>query len=301
MKILLLGKFGQLGSELACVLTNLGDVIAPQRFNTALPGNMLDLSMLRDTVQRIKPNLIVNAAAFTAVDLAEKDPSLARRVNALAPKMLANEALAMNAWLVHFSTDYVFNGQGTRPWTETDPGDPLNVYGRTKLEGDQAILASGCKHLILRTSWVYGLHGNNFAKTILEKAQTQDSLKVVNDQFGAPTSAELLASLTTQALLPAMKNPKLGGLYHVAAQGEASWYTYAQFLLEQALQEGLTLRVKPEDLIPVSSAQWPAPAARPGNSRLNTTKFCETFGLTLPHWQDGVAQFVRAYAKLNKR
>ncbi|MAK56149.1 MAG: dTDP-4-dehydrorhamnose reductase [Pusillimonas sp.] len=301
MKVLLLGSSGQLGFELTSILTNLGEVIAPQRFDTALPGNLLDLSTLQDTVQRIKPNLIVNAAAFTAVDLAEKNPSLARQVNTRAPKMLANEALTMNAWLVHFSTDYVFNGQGTRPWTETDPGDPLNVYGRTKLEGDQAILASGCKHLILRTSWVYGLHGHNFAKTILEKAQTQDSLKVVNDQFGAPTSAELLASLTTQALLPAMKNPKLGGLYHVAAQGEASWYTYAQFLLEQALHEGLTLRVKPEDLIPVSSAQWSAPAARPSNSRLNTTRFCETFGLTLPHWQEGVTQFVRAYAKLHKR
>jgi len=249
----------------------------------------------------VQPNIIVNAAAYTLVDQAEHNPNLAHRINALAAGELAKNAVLLNAWLVHFSTDYVFNGQGTQPWTETDLPQPLNVYGRTKLEGDQAILASNCKHLILRTSWVYGLHGNNFAKTILEKAQTQDSLEVVNDQFGAPTSAELLASLTTQTLLLAMKNPKLGGLYHVAAQGEASWYTYAQFLLEQALREGLTLRVKPEDLIPVSSAQWSAPAARPSNSRLNTTKFCETFGLTLPHWQEGVTQFVRAYAKLNKR
>lgn len=300
MKVLLLGKSGQLGTALQRSLPALGAITALNLNSTNYCGNLAHPA-LRQSVQQIQPNIIVNAAAYTAVNNAEDERDLVHQANAVAPGVLAEEAARLDAWLVHYSTDYVFNGQGARPWTEADPCSPLNVYGRTKLEGDQAILASGCKHLILRTSWVYGLHGNNFAKTILEKAQTQDSLKVVNDQFGAPTSAELLASLTTQALLLAMKNPKLGGLYHVAAQGEASWYTYAHFLLKQALREGLTLRVKPKDLIPVSSAQWSAPAARPGNSRLNTTKFCETFGLTLPHWQEGVTHFVRAYAKLHKR
>jgi dTDP-4-dehydrorhamnose reductase len=293
MRILLIGHSGQIGTALTKSLSSIGEIILP-----SAPTITKSYSTI---LKQLKPDIIVNAAAYTAVDQAELEPVLAWQSNAGTPKVLAREALALNSWLVHFSTDYVFNGEGSQTWMETDSPNPLNVYGKSKLEGDKAILASGCKNLILRTSWIYSLHRNNFAKSVLQKAQEQNSLKIVNDQFGAPTCAELLAQVTTQALLQVLKNPQIGGLYHVAAQGETTWYTYAQFLLEQALREGLTLRVKPEDLIPVSSAQWSAPAARPSNSRLNTTKFCETFGLTLPHWQDGVAQFVRAYANLHKR
>lgn len=301
MKILLLGKSSQIGTALYPFLGSLGTVIAPERNSTNLYGDFQQLAKLADTARQVRPDIIVNAAAYTAVDQAQNQSDAAFQINAEAPRVLAQEAAALGAWLVHYSTDYVFNGKGAQPWLETDAPEPLNVYGQTKLEGDLAIQASGCKHLILRTSWVYGLQGRNFARTILEKAQTQSSLQVVNDQFGAPTEANLLADCAMKALELAMQRPSLSGLYHVVAQGEASWFTYAQYLLQQAKLHGLPLRVQAEDLLPVSSEAFKALAKRPANSRLNTHKFCETFGLALPHWQEGATRFVRAFAKLNER
>ncbi|MCE7058231.1 dTDP-4-dehydrorhamnose reductase, partial [Algoriphagus sp. AGSA1] len=232
------------------------------------------------SVRQIQPQVIVNAAAYTAVDQAQRHSEVARQVNAIAPEALAYEAAVLDAWLVHYSTDYVFSGEGSRPWFETDLAEPLCTYGQTKLEGDLAIQASGCKHLILRTSWLYGKHGKNFVRTILQRAQTQDHLAVVNDQFGAPTSASLIASLTAHTLKKVIQRPELGGLYHVAAQGETSWFDYAKFVLEQAHLRGIPLRVMPDEIQPVSSQSYGALAPRPANSRLNTDKFCTTFGVT---------------------
>ncbi len=292
MKILLLGKTGQLGTELQRSLLPLGELITLSRHSTDHCGDLLRLNELVDTVRQIQPNVIVNAAAYTAVDHAQIQANEARQMNAVAPGVLAQEAAALGAWLVHYSTDYVFSGRGSRPWAETDPTEPLNVYGQTKLDGDVAVQASGCKHLILRTSWLYGRQGGNFARTILQRAQTQDHLAVVNDQFGAPTGADLLADLTVHALAQAMQRPELAGLYHVAAQGKATWFSYAQFVLEQAQRRGLALRVPPEAVEPVSSEAYGALAPRPANSRLNTGKFCSAFGVALPSWQDGVARLV---------
>ena len=239
----------------------------------------------------------MDAAAYTAVDQAQKNPEMARQINAVVPSVLAHEAAAIDAWLIHYSTDYVFNGDGSRSWVETDLAEPLNIYGQTKLEGDLAIQASGCKHLTLRTSWLYGKHGKNFVRAILKRAQTENHLAVVNDQFGAPTSASLIASVTVHALKQVTQRPELGGLYHVAAQGETSWFEYAKLVLEQAHLHGIPLRVMPDEIQPVSSQSYGALAPRPSNSRLNTDKFCMTFGVTLPPWQKGVAQLVAELAQ----
>ncbi len=297
MNILVLGATGQLGSELQRSLSSFGQLITLGTHDIHYCGNLLHTDQLIKTLKEIQPGVIVNAAAFTAVDQAENHPDMARKVNAVGPGILAHEAAESGAWLIHYSTDYVFNGTGSQPWVETDRADPLNIYGQTKLEGDLAIQASGCKHLILRTSWLYGKHGKNFVRAILQRAQTQDHLTVVNDQFGAPTSASLIASLTALALKQVMQHPELGGLYHVAAQGETSWFEYAKFVLEQAHLRGIPLRVMPDEIQPVSSQSYGALAPRPANSRLNTDKFCTTFGVTVPPWQEGVAQLVAELAQ----
>ena len=297
MKILVLGATGQLGSELQRSLSSFGQLITLGTHDAHYYCDLQHTNELIKTLKQIRPSVIVNAAAYTAVDQAQKNPEMARRINAVTPSVLAHEAAAIDAWLIHYSTDYVFNGKGSRPWVETDLAEPLNIYGQTKLEGDLAIQASGCKHLILRTSWLYGKHGKNFVRAILQRAQTQDHLAIVNNQFGTPTSASLIASLTAHALKQVIQRPELGGLYHVAAQGETSWFDYAKFVLEQARLHGIPLRVMPDKIQPVSSQSYGALAPRPANSRLNADKFCTTFGVTLPPWQEGVAQLVAELAQ----
>jgi dTDP-4-dehydrorhamnose reductase len=295
MKILLFGRGGQVGWELQRSLSVLGEVVAvdfdPAHNPDGLCGDFSNLSGLAETVQRVKPDVIVNAAAHTAVDKAESEPEFARTLNALAPGVLAEQAKALGAWLVHYSTDYVFDGSGTAPWRESDATGPLSVYGRTKLEGEQ-LVASQPKHLILRTSWVYAARGGNFAKTMLRLAGERDALTVIDDQFGAPTSAELLADVTTHALRAAMQRPELAGLYHCVAAGETTWCGYARYVLEQAQALGWPLKAGPEQVAPTSTANYPTPAQRPLNSRLDTSRLQTAFNLVLPPWQQGVARML---------
>jgi dTDP-4-dehydrorhamnose reductase len=295
MKILLFGRGGQVGWELQRSLSVLGEVVALD-FDAAqnpqgLCGSFSDPAGLAATVQAVRPDIIVNAAAHTAVDKAESEPEFARSLNALAPGVLAVEAQKINAWLMHFSTDYVFNGSGSTPWKETDATGPLSVYGQTKLEGEQAV-ATNPKHITLRTSWVYAARGGNFAKTMLRLATERDALTVIDDQFGAPTSAELLADVTAHVIRAVLTKPELAGLYHCVATGETNWHGYARFVLETAQTLGWTLKAGPNQVAATSTASYPTPAQRPLNSRLNTTKLQEAFGLTLPHWQNGVARML---------
>ncbi len=298
MKILLLGRGGQVGWELQRSLSVLGEVIAldfdPAHNPSGLCGDFTDLAGLAETVRRVQPQIIVNAAAHTAVDKAQSEPELAELINAKAPAVLAQAATQLGAWLVHYSTDYVFDGSGNTPWFESDATAPLSVYGRTKLAGEQAV-ASTPKHLIFRTSWVYAARGGNFAKTMLRLAGERDALTVIDDQVGAPTSAELLADVTAHALRAAMANPDntdLAGLYHCVAAGETTWYGYCRYVLSQAQALGWTLKAGPAQVSPTSTASYPTPAQRPLNSRLDTTKLQQAFGLTLPHWQQGVARML---------
>lgn len=296
MRILLLGRNGQVGWELQRALAPLGELIALGSNAAANPpnlcGSLNDLDGLAETVRSLHPDVIVNAAAHTAVDKAESEPELAQSVNALAPGVLATEANKLGAWLIHYSTDYVFDGSGIAPWAETDATSPLGVYGQTKLEGERLIAANTPKHIILRTSWVYAARGGNFAKTMLRLAAERASLTVIDDQFGAPTSAELLADVTAHAIRAAVAKPELVGLYHCVAAGETNWHGYAQFVLETAQALGHALKSGPTQVAPTSTASYPTPARRPLNSRMNTTKFREAFGLTLPHWQIGVARML---------
>jgi dTDP-4-dehydrorhamnose reductase len=292
MKILLFGKGGQVGWELQRSLAPLGDLVALDADSQILCGDFTNPEGLAQTVRAVAPDIIVNAAAHTAVDQAESEPELARTINALAPGVLAQEAKRSGAWLIHYATDYVFDGSGDKPWLETDPTGPLSVYGKTKLEGEEAIRATGCQHLIFRTSWVYAARGGNFAKTMLRLAQERDFLSVINDQIGAPTGADLLADISAHAIRTALRNPDVGGLYHLVAGGETSWHGYASFVIDFARQAGIEIKVTPEAIQPVPTSAFPLPAPRPKNSRLDTQKLKNTFGLNLPHWQSGVARML---------
>jgi len=292
MKILLLGKNGQVGWELQRSLAPLGQVLALDSKSQDYCGDLNDLEGLAATVQRFAPDVIVNAAAYTAVDKAESEPAQALRVNAEAPAVLAAEALKLNALLVHYSTDYVFAGNGDMPWQESDSVGPLSVYGTTKLQGEQAIQGSGCAHLIFRTSWVYAARGNNFAKTMLRLATERDSLNVIDDQFGTPTGADLLADVTAHSIRAMSLQPELGGIYHLAAGGETTWCRYARFVLEQAQAAGVELKVHPAQVGAIATEAYPTPAKRPNNSRLNTQKLQNAFSLCLPEWQSGVARML---------
>lgn len=291
MKILLLGKNGQVGWELQRSLQPLGTVIALDRAGEGgLVGDLSDLAGLRRTICDLRPDVVVNAAAYTAVDKAESEPALARRINAEAPGIIAESMAKLGGWIVHYSTDYVFDGSGTDPWREDAPTGPLNVYGLSKLEGEQAIQGSGCKHLIFRTSWVYAARGGNFAKTMLRLAAEREELKVIDDQVGAPTSAELIADISSHCLYATRDNSNASGLYHLAAAGEVSWYDYANFTIEMARTLGERIAVKSVYAIPTSS--YPTPARRPLNSRLSCSKLVHTFGLQLPEWQLGVTRML---------
>jgi dTDP-4-dehydrorhamnose reductase len=293
MKILLLGKNGQVGWELQRALAPLGELVALD-FDSPGPlkADFSDPESLAATVRAVAPQVIVNAAAHTAVDKAESEPDFARALNAASPAVLAREALASNAWLMHYSTDYVFDGSGSTPWVEDSPTGPLSAYGRTKLEGEDAIRASGCRHLIFRTSWVYAARGGNFAKTMLRLAKERDRLTVIDDQIGSPTGADLLADLTAHALREVLGRPGLEGTYHAVAQGETSWHGYACHVIEFARALGQPIKVAPDAIERVPTSAFPTPARRPANSRMNTRKLRETFGLALPSWQSGVERML---------
>ena len=292
MNILLFGKGGQVGWELQRSLAVLGHVTALDHDSTDHCGDFANPEGIAATVRALKPDVIVNAAAHTAVDKAESEPELARLLNATTPGVLAREAAALGAWLVHYSTDYVFDGSGTRPWVETDTPAPLSVYGRTKLEGEQLVQQSGAKHLILRTSWVYAARGGNFAKTMLRLAQERERLTVIDDQWGAPTGAELLADVTAHAIRHLQQRPQDAGLYHLVAGGEVTWNGYAKFVIEHASKAHSAIKMVAKEVAPVPTSAFPTPAVRPHNSRLNTSKLQTTFGLTLPHWQTGVERML---------
>ena len=292
MKILLLGKNGQVGWELQRSLAPLGEVTALDRNSIEFCGDLSNLPGLAETVQRLRPDVIVNAAAHTGVDKAESEPELARLINATAPGVLAQEAHQLGAWLVHYSTDYVFDGSGSQPWVETDTPAPLSVYGHTKLEGEQLIAQHCPKHLIFRTSWVYAARGGNFAKTMLRLARERERLTVIDDQWGAPTGAELIADVTAHAIRQVQQRPvgphDEAGIYHLAASGHASWNSYAKHVLAQAAQAQPAIELVAKEVAPVPTSAFPTPARRPHNSRLNTAKLQATFGLRLPPWQQGV-------------
>jgi dTDP-4-dehydrorhamnose reductase len=292
MKILLFGKSGQVGWELQRSLAPLGEVVALDFDSAPLCGDFTRPQGLAETVRLVRPDVIVNAAAHTAVDRAESEPDLARTINALAPGILAEEAQKLGAWLVHYSTDYVFDGSGDRPWMETDAPAPLNVYGTTKLEGETLIAARCDRHLIFRTSWVYAARGGNFAKTMLRLAHERTHLTVIDDQIGAPTGADLLADVTAHAMRQVRHRPQDAGLYHVVASGETSWFEYAKLVISSAERSQSAIKNKLISVAPVPSTAFSTPARRPLNSRLNTSRVQSTFALTLPPWQQGVERML---------
>lgn len=293
MKILLFGMDGQVGWELQRSLAPLGQLVALGRNSRDLCGDLTDLPGLARTVATVAPDVIVNAAAYTAVDRAESEPALARTVNALAPQVLAEAAQRLGAAIVHYSSDYVFDGSGAAPWRESDTPAPLNVYGQTKLDGERLVMAACERHLVLRTSWVYGARGANFARTILQRAAEREHLSVVADQIGAPTGADLLADVTAHALRALQGQPGLAGLYHLAAAGETSWHGYASYLIERARAAGMALKVAPHGIDAVPGTAFPRAARRPANSRLDTRKLQACFALTLPDWRQGVQRMIR--------
>jgi dTDP-4-dehydrorhamnose reductase len=287
MKFLLLGRNGQVGFELRRALAPLGEV-------AAFDFPACDLTVpdsIRGIINAVAPQVIINAAAYTAVDTAEASPQLARAINAVAPGIIGAEAKKIGARVIHYSTDYVYDGTKTTPYLESDESNPLGVYGLTKRDGDVALLESGAEHFIFRTSWVFGAHGANFVKTVLRLGAERDKLNVVADQFGAPTSAALLADATAEVLAQLRwRTPDQtpSGIYHLAAAGETSWHGFAQAILRGGVSRRLTLKLKPEAVRAITTGEYPLPAKRPANSRLDTARFRSTFGLTLPHWQSGL-------------
>lgn len=293
MKIIVLGCNGQVGWELQRALAPLGDLTALGReTSSGLCGDLENPDDLRRTLRRLRPHVIANAAAYTDVDRAESEPERAHRVNTEGTRILAGEAKRLDAWLVHYSTDYVFDGSGTEPWHEEDAAAPLNVYGKTKWQGEQAIRDTGCRHLIFRTQWVYSSRGNNFIRAILRSAAERDTLEVVGDQVGAPTGAELIADVTAHAIRSAAARRAPSGTYHLAARGETTWHGYARFLVENARRAGWPIRLNDDAIAAVGSDSLPAPAQRPRNTRLDVDRLEQTFELRLPDWHSGVARLL---------
>lgn len=292
MNILVTGCHGQVGFELQRALAPLGEVVAVDLADCDLS----DSEAIRALVRRVQPGAIVNPAAYTAVDKAETDRARVFAVNETAPRVFGEEAARLGVPVVHYSTDYVFDGGKTTPYTESDAPNPQNLYGASKWAGEQALAAANPQHLILRTSWVVGAHGANFAKTMLRLAAEREQLTVVADQFGAPTSAALLADLTAQLLRQYQREGAAGfpfGTYHVAAAGETTWCDYARFVIGEAVAAGKTLKARPDNVLPIATADYPTPARRPANSRLDTRHFRETFGLRLPPWQEGLRHILQ--------
>ena len=287
MKILLFGKNGQVGWELQRSLAPLGTLIALDRSSLDFCGDLTNLEGIRNTILAVAPDVIVNAAAYTSVDKAEAEPELAQLINAAAPAVMAEAAQKIDALLVHYSTDYVFNGEGNLPWQEDSATAPLNEYGRSKLSGELAIVKSAGNYLIFRTSWVYAVRGNNFIKTMLRLARTQSQLNVINDQFGVPTGADLIADISAHAIANYHRN-SVPGIYHLAASGITTWHEYAKFIIGFAIEKQQTLKASPEAVAPVASGAFKTAAIRPLNSRLNTDKLSQVFKLQLPAWQVGV-------------
>ncbi len=290
MNILLFGKTGQVGWELQRALAPLGNLIALDVHSTDYCGDFSNPEGVAETVRSIRPDIIVNAAAHTAVDKAESEPEFAQLLNATSIEAIAKAANEVGAWVIHYSTDYVFPGNGDMPWLETDATAPLNVYGETKLAGEKALQEYCAKHLIFRTSWVYAGKGNNFAKTMLRLAKEREELAVINDQFGAPTGAELLADCTAHAIRVALNKPEVAGLYHLVASGTTTWHDYAALVFEEARKAGIALALNKLNAVPTTA--YPTPARRPHNSRLNTEKFQQNFALVLPDWQVGVKRML---------
>lgn len=295
MKILLLGKNGQVGWELQRALQPLGKVIALDRTQNenGLSGDLANFDHIKYAIETVKPQIVVNAAAYTAVDKAESDAQNADLINHLAVAHLAKLCALHNVLFIHYSTDYVFNGEGVQAWCEVDQTEPVNLYGSTKRLGEIALEQSGCVFINFRTCWVYGSHGNNFIKTMLKLASTREELSIIDDQIGAPTSAALIADVTAHALkfylLSNTETQKsLHGHYHLAAQGECSWFDYANFVFERVKQKSQILAIKKINAIETSA--YPTPAKRPLNSRLDTMKLQTNFKINLPNWKQGVAQ-----------
>ncbi len=291
-RILITGRNGQVGWELQRIFAASSEVIAID----AEDMDLADPEAVRRFVRDTRPDIIINPAAYTAVDKAENESDLAMAINGIAPGILAEEALKLGAALVHYSTDYVFDGDKSAPYTEDDTPNPQSVYGKTKFAGEQAIRASGCRHLILRTSWVFGVHGSNFIKTMLRLAKDRDELRIVADQFGAPTWARDLAGATMNALIAwemSEWSDELGGLYHLTAAGRTNWHQYAEEVVRLARQYDTTLAAKPLNIHPIATHEYPLPAKRPANSVLANDKIRETFGIVLPPWQDSLAECVR--------
>lgn len=291
LKILVTGKNGQVGFELQRALAPLGEVVAVDHADC----DLAQPDAIRQLVRSVAPDVIVNPAAYTAVDKAESDTSTAFAVNAQAPQVIGEEAARLGALVIHYSTDYVFNGGKDGLYAEEDTPDPQSVYGQSKLDGEKALAAANPRHLVLRTSWVVGAHGGNFAKTMLRLAAERERLAVVADQFGAPTSAALLADLTAHLVRQHQRSAEAFpyGTYHVVAGGHTSWCDYAKFVIGEALAAGKPLKAAPEAVAPLATSDYPTPAKRPANSRLDTSRFQETFGLHLPHWQEGVRQVLQ--------
>lgn len=291
MKLLLVGANGQVGDALRRSLAPLGEVIATTRSGrlddeTSCEAlDLGDLDAIASLVARVHPDVIVNAAAYTAVDRAEDEVEAAFRINALAPGCLAEAAVACGASLVHYSTDYVFDGRGSRPYRDDDTTDPLGVYGRSKLDGELAIAGSGARHLILRTAWVYGLHGHNFLRTMLRVGVERDELRVVADQRGCPTPAWLIADVTAAVL---RKGIAASGVRHLVASGETTWHGFAEAIFDEASERGLIAR-RPT-VTPIATADYPTRAVRPAYSVLDTTRLRDEYALALPHWRDALAR-----------
>ena len=300
MKLLLLGTDGQVGWELQRSLAPLGELVVMGQDSATNPGGLCgdftQLDALADTVRTVRPDVIVNAAAHTAVDKAESEPDFARLLNATAPGVLADEAQALGAWLVHYSTDYVFDGSGSQPWKEDDATGPLSVYGQTKLEGEQAVMRCA-RHLIFRTSWVYAARGGNFAKTMLRLAKERETLQVIDDQMGAPTGADLIADVTAHAIRKvrpgqSTDSAAMAGIYHLVAGGCTNWNEYAKYVISLAEYAHPAIKIAAKEIRAVPTSAFPTPARRPHNSRLDTTKLQTTFDLNLPHWQAGVKRML---------
>lgn len=291
MKILLLGKNGQVGWELQRALSPLGDLTALDRHSQEYCGDLTKPQELAKTIYTLQPDVIVNAAAYTAVDKAENEPELARLINSEAVKIIAECAESIGALFIHYSTDYVFPGDGDHFWAEDAPTSSLNTYGQTKLEGEQHIQQCCSHYLILRTSWVYSALGNNFAKTILNLAKNREKLSIIEDQYGAPTSAELIADCTAIALIKTRQHKENTGIYHLVSSGETNWYQYAKLVIDEAKSNNIPLSIKEITAIPAT--EYPLPAKRPYNSRMNNTKFKHVFSVELPQWQVGVIRMIK--------